>query len=248
MKGNLHTAKILALIPARGGSKGVPGKNIADLGGKPLLAWTAEAALAAESIDRIVVSTDSPEIAECAKRCCIPVPWLRPAEFATDDSPVILTVLHLLQKLEEEDNYIPDFVMLLQTTAPFRTAEDIDNAASLLASEQADTVLSVCEAREHPYTAKKINKYGELENFLDLPHEVTQANRQTYPPAYTLNGAVYISKRDILLERKSFYGDKVVPYIMPPERSLDIDTPFDLEIARILAERQGTSAASRENS
>jgi CMP-N-acetylneuraminic acid synthetase len=240
MKENRCQCKILCLIPARGGSKGVPGKNTADLGGKPLLAWTAEAAQAAESIDRIVVSTDSREIAECAEKCGISVPWLRPAEFATDDSPVILTVLHALSKLEEEDHYIPDFVMLLQTTAPFRTVEEIDNAVAVLNSEQADTVISVCESREHPYTAKKINKNGELENFLDLPLNITQANRQTYPASYTMNGAIYISKRDMLLERKSFYGDKVVPYIMPQERSLDIDTPFDLEIARILAERKAT--------
>ena len=226
-------SKILAIIPARGGSKGLPGKNIADLAGKPLIVWTIDAALKSQSIDRLIVSTDDQEIAKVAEKYGAEVPWMRSAELATDDSPVIMTVIDTLKRLEKE-GYFPDYVMLLQTTSPLRTAEDIDKSANLAFEKNADTVIGVCEAKEHPYLAKKINEYGQLENFMDLPTSITQTNRQNYPPVYTINGTMYIVKTKVLLEKESFYGDNVIPYLMPQERSIDIDTPWDMQLAGIM--------------
>lgn len=233
--------KVLAIIPARGGSKGVPGKNIADFGGKPMIAWTIEAARVAELIDRIWVSTDDQEIADCAEKYGVQVPWLRPDELATDAAPVILALVNAVEQLKEKEGYLPDYVLLLQPNVPFRTAEDMDNVIKMALDKDADSVVSVCEAQVHPYLSKKINEQGLLENFIEIPVSELQMNRQNLPEAYELNGALYLAKTELLLAQKSFYGDKTFAYIMPAERSIDIDTPWDMYLARlVINDRLGT--------
>ena len=228
--------KVLALIPARGGSKGVPGKNIADFGGKPMIAWTIEAAHHAELIDRIWVSTDDPEIAKCAEEYGVKVPWLRPDELATDEAPVILALVNAVETLREKEGYRPDYILLLQPNVPFRTTEDMDNVIKMAIEKDIDGVVSVCEAHVHPYLSKKINDEGYLENFIEVPMSELGLNRQNLPEAYELNGALYLVKTEILLDRKSFYGERTLAYVMPPERSIDIDTPWDMYLARLVLE------------
>lgn len=225
---------ILALIPARGGSKGVPGKNIADLGGKPLIAWTIEAALQSEYIDKVIVSTDDQEIADCAEKHGVKVPWLRSDELATDNAPVILALVDAVERLKKDEGYHPDYVLLLQANVPFRTTEDMDNVIKMAIEKSADSVVSVCAAQVHPYLSKKIDENGQISDFLDVPVPEMYRNRQNLPAAYALNGALYLVRTEILLEKHSLYGDSTLAYVMPPERSIDIDTQWDMHLARLI--------------
>lgn len=236
--------KILGIITARGGSKGVLGKNIADFGGKPMLAWTIENALSSDCIDKLVLSTDDQAIADVAEIYGLSVPWLRPSELAQDDSPAISALIHAVKKVAEED-YHPDYIMLLQPNIPFRSSEDIKNAVKILFDKSADSVVSICKTDNHPYLCKKIDKDGQLNDFMEVPIPETQRNRQNLPPAYSLNGAVYVVKTEILLNKKSLYGDKTYAYIMPPERSIDIDTPWDMYLARLIMKDKLVGAYSK---
>lgn len=231
---NLHAAKnrVLGLICARGGSKGIPGKNLTHLAGKPLIVHTIEAARQATRLDRVVVSTDSEDIATSARMHGAEVPFLRPAELAADDTPGIAPVLHGLRWLAEHQSYHAQFVMLLQPTSPLRTAEDINAAVELLDNAQADAVVSVTRAAQHPYWHKRVRDDGTLAPFLDVG--VTPTQRQNLPPAYALNGAIYLCRSKTLLARESFYADRTLAYVMPEERSLDIDTPWDLYLAELV--------------
>ncbi len=223
--------RILGLIPARGGSKGIHRKNLAKVAGKPLLAWTVEAARGSRSLDRLVVSTEDEEIAHVARECGAEVPFMRPTELARDDTPGIEPVLHALQSLERA-GYRPGWVMLLQPTSPLRTAEDIRCAIEVSTRPGVDSVISVCEAVPPPAWLKKIRADGSLEDYfsgIEVPPV-----RQGLAPAYALNGAIYLTRRDILLERRSFYGDRPMAYLMPRERSVDIDTDWDLKLADII--------------
>jgi CMP-N-acetylneuraminic acid synthetase len=228
---------ILGIIPARGGSKGVPRKNIAPLAGKPLLAWTVEAARASGVLDRIVVSTEDPEIAEVARRAGAEVPFLRPAELARDDSPGIDPVLHALDALDRQ-GYRPAWVLVLQPTSPLRKAEDIRGVEATARQTGADVVISVCEAVPPPAWMKQIASDGTLQDFFpqDLP-----ATRQMLPRAFALNGALYLARVSVLRQQKSFYGGPVYPYLMPRERSLDIDSLWDLELAEMILRRKEKS-------
>jgi N-acylneuraminate cytidylyltransferase/CMP-N,N'-diacetyllegionaminic acid synthase len=225
-------ARVLAVIPARGGSKGVPHKNIRLLGGRPLISYTIDAASGARLLDRTVVSTDDTEIAEIARQYGAETPFLRPAELARDESLAEPVLDHALGWLEEHESYLPDYVMLLQPTSPLRTAEDIDNAISLALEKDADGVVSVCPAKHHPYLIKRLGEDGQISDFLTLDR--TYKRRQDLPPAFGLTGAIYMVKRDILLESHTFYTDRTYPYIMPVERSLDIDTLWDFAMAELI--------------
>src|SRR5262245_38953077 len=154
--------RVLAIIPARAGSKTVPGKNLAPLVGTPLLAHSIAAARSARGVERVVVSTDGPEIVAAARRWGAEAPFLRPAELAQDDSPTIAAVLHAVQWLEEHEGYRPDYVLLLQPTSPLRTAGDIEAATALAVARDADTVVSVCEMKPHPFWAMRLSKDGSL--------------------------------------------------------------------------------------
>jgi CMP-N-acetylneuraminic acid synthetase len=223
---------ILALITARGGSKGLPRKNVLPLAGKPLIAWTIEAALASSGLNRVVVSTDDEEIADCARRWGADVPFMRPAELAGDGTPHIDVVEHAVHWLEINEGTQPDYVLLLQPTSPLRTAEDIEASIKLAGETGAPAVVSVCEAANHPYLVKRILEDGTLAAF--VPTEIAYLRRQTLPPAYVLNGAVYLNRREVLLREHTFTPPGTLPYIMPPERSLDVDTRWDFYLVNLI--------------
>jgi CMP-N,N'-diacetyllegionaminic acid synthase len=223
---------ILGLINARGGSKSIPHKNLAPLAGKPLIAWTIEAALKSRSLARIVVSTDDHEIAETARACGATVPFMRPAELAKDDTPGIMPVLHAVQWLAENENYCPEYVMLLQPTSPLRTTEDIEAAIQLARERGAEAVVSVTDAQTHPYWMKRVTEDGLLADFLSLKKDFFR--RQDLPRALSLNGAIFLVRRDSLLQGKTLHPARTYPYFLPAERALDVDEPWDLYLADLV--------------
>lgn len=228
----MNGSSILALVTARGGSKGIPGKNVALLGGRPLIVWTIEAALRSQAICRTVVSTDSEEIAGIARAAGAEVPFLRPAEFSKDDSPHVLAVEHALRWLELHESFRPDAVMLLQPTSPFRSAEDIDAAATIMGRSNAVAVVSVSEAKPHPFKTFRMTPDGTLDVF--VRSELAYLRRQDLPEAFAENGAIYLNRPDSLLRERSFIPPGTVPYVMPAERSLDIDSEWDLHVANLI--------------
>lgn len=223
--------EILGIIPARGGSKGIPGKNIKLLNGKPLIAYTIEEAIKCDCIQKLIVSTDSSEIAAEAKQFGAEVPFIRPNNLATDTASSIEVVLHAVNWLKEKECYIPDIVLILQPTSPLRTASDIKNVLIEMINTNADSLASVCEAAAHPFWMKKI-EHGKLLPFFETPNSYTR--RQDLPEVYQLNGAIYAVKTNVLVEKKSIYGDDTRAYIMPAERSIDIDNMLDWRLAEIL--------------
>ncbi|TFG71863.1 MAG: acylneuraminate cytidylyltransferase family protein, partial [Anaerolineales bacterium] len=223
---------ILAIITARGGSKSIPHKNIVTVAGKPLIAWTIETALGSILLDRVIVSTDDPEIAQVSRTLGAEVPFMRPADLAKDDTPGINPVIHAMQWLEENERYRPDYMMLLQPTSPLRMPEDINAAIDLAKDKQADSVVSVCPVHKHPYWMKQITDDGRLVDYA-LP-ERKYTYRQELPVVYALNGAIYLTRRDILLKKSSFYTKNTYAYIMPPERSMDVDTVWDLQLVDLI--------------
>ena len=227
--------KILGVITARGGSKGIPGKNIKELAGKPLIAYTIEAASASGIFDRIIVSTDDEKIAEVARAHGCEVPFLRPAELAQDATPHVAVLQHAVSFLKGKENYVPDYVMILQPTAPLRTSLHIREAAELLAATGVDSVVSVCEVPGHfnPRWQFTLNNANHLsiftgESFLDIVRR-----RQDLSRTYARNGAIYLFKTELLFDpiKPNFYGRDVVAYVMKHEESVNIDTMGDWEEA-----------------
>lgn len=227
---------ILGLIPARGGSKSIHNKNIAPLAGKPLLAYTFEAARESKRLTRTILSTDDSAIAEVGRTNGIEVPFLRPAELAADTSGMIDVIIHALNFLQKKEQYIPDAVVLLQPTSPFRKASHIDAAVDLLTSTGADSVVSIVEV-PHQFTPGSIMK---LENGRLTPYKQGPSilRRQDKPKLYGRNGpAVLAVRRSVLLEKQSLYGDDSRGFIMDARESIDIDTLLDLEIAEFFLTR-----------
>jgi CMP-N-acetylneuraminic acid synthetase len=234
-------ARVVAVITARGGSKGIPGKNIAKVGGKPLIAWTIDAALSSSTLSRVLVSTDSREIAQVAVDCGAEVPFIRPAELATDEAPHIAVLEHAVQWLAEESHPLPDYLMTLQPTSPLRTASDIDRAVGIAEAHEAMAVVSVCETGHHPYLAKTVTQEGTLTDF--IRKDVESLRRQDLPPVYALNGAIYLNRTESIRKDRTLLPKGTYAYIMPPERSLDIDAPWDLYLADlVLRDRFGNKA------
>ncbi len=231
--------KILALIPARGGSKGVPRKNIRDVGGRPLISYSIESALAiGKDFHRVIVSTDDPEIAEISKKFGAEVPFIRPNNLGGDKIPMLPVIKHAIQFVEEQDNIKLDWVFLLQPTAPMRSSGDIQAAINLAKKGDCDSVISVVQVfAVHPILMKRIEN-DQLLPFCIEEKEGTR--RQDYqPPAYMRNGAIYLTRRDVLMERNSIWGDIIRPYIMPEERSLNIDSEMDLKLVDfVIKEKQ----------
>jgi CMP-N-acetylneuraminic acid synthetase len=225
-------SEIIGLITARGGSKGIPRKNIVPLGGKPLIAWTIEAALASRRLSRVLVSTEDAEIAQVAATWGAEVPFIRPIELAQDTTPHILVMEHALRWLDEAAGLRPEYLLLLQPTSPFRAPEDIDAAIALAEAHAAIGVVSVCEMERHPYLAKRILADGTLSEFMTA--DTPLLRRQDWPPAYALNGALYLNRRESLLRDRTFLPPGTLGYVMPPERSLDVDTPWDLHLAELV--------------
>jgi len=222
--------RIHGLITARGGSRGIPRKNVLPLAGKPVLAWTIEAALASPRIDRVVLSTDDEEIARVGRQWGAEVPFLRPPELATADAGHFDVVLHALDWLRDDGDE-PDYVMLLQPTSPLRTATDIDNAVAVAERHGADSVVSVAESHDrHPYLMRRIGPVGQLELFVEAPVSGEPGSRrQALPPAYFLNGAVYLSRVRAMRSTGQLLPGKPYPYIMPANRSWQLDEPCDLD-------------------
>ena len=226
---------VVALVTARGGSKGIPGKNVQRVAGRPLIAWTIRAARESALVRRVIVSTDDDAIARASCAAGAEVPFTRPTELAQDTSSHIGVVLHALDWLEADEGRLPDYLLLLQPTSPLRTAEDIDAAIALAAQTGAASVVGVCPAHTHPYLAKSLSPQGRLADFLTIDRRA-YLRRQDLPPAYALNGAVYLTRPTILRQERTFLPADSVPYVMPAERSLDVDTLWDLNLLRLLME------------
>ncbi|MBC8549709.1 MAG: acylneuraminate cytidylyltransferase family protein [Candidatus Brocadiales bacterium] len=228
---------VLGVILARGGSKGVPGKNIKPLAGIPLIAYTIKTALKSKYLTRTIISTDDEEIADLSRSYGGEVPFLRPAELATDNANAIPVIQHALTTLEKTGDSIEyDVVMMLQPTSPFRTEQDIDGAIKLLDRTKADSVISVVDVDSH-HPARM--KYLEGDELIDPLFAETYENqpRQELVPMYIRNGAIYATRKIILLNG-SFKGLDCRAWIMPRERSLNIDTEMDFKYAEwLISER-----------
>jgi len=216
------TKKVLAIIPARGGSKGLPRKNILDLNDKPLITWTIEASLNSKYINKTIVSSDDDEILEISKKYGAEI-LKRPDEFATDISSSEAVVHHVIENTNEIYNYI----ILLQPTSPLRNTLDIDNALKELFSTDATALISVCEYDNKILKAFKENEFGYIEGISNNTYPFMR--RQDLPQTYMSNGAIYIIKVDKFLKNNSFFTDKTISFVMDDIKSLDIDTQVDLK-------------------
>lgn len=232
--------KIVAVIPARGGSKGVPRKNLRKVGGKPLIAWSIQCASASTLLDRTIVSTDDEEIADIARELGAQVPFIRPSELAADKTPGIAPMIHALRWLEEYEGYLPDALMCLQPTSPLRLGTDVDDAIKLARKRDALGVVSVTEARVHPFWLKRMDDQGRLDAFCKDTPDV--ARRQDLPKAWALNGAIFLADREMLLRQGSWYGPRTYALKMPHERSLDVDSLWDLQLVDLLLRNRDKNA------
>lgn len=226
---------MLALIPARGGSKGLPGKNIKLLNGKPLISYSIRSALNAKSVDRVIVSTEDKEIADIASEYGAEIPFLRPKELAQDNSKAIDAYIYTIEKLNDDlDDKISSFIVILPTN-PLVISEDIDNAIQLFKKMNADSVISYTEASHPPIWAIKISEDLKVSNYFDLKDQLL--NRQDIPQAYMPSGSIFIFRLSLLKSNK-YLSDNSFAYIMPRERSVDIDTHLDFEYAEFLIKRK----------
>lgn len=225
---------IIAIIPARGGSKSIPRKNIKLLAGKPLIVYTIETSLKCK-LDRVIVSTDDEEIAAISKKHGAEVPFIRPKELALDTTPMLPVLQHAVSYLEQDEKFRIDIVVLLQPTSPFREASDIENCIKKLKNEKADSVVTVCEAEHNPYFVMMRFQDDNLMPLLKTVKPVT--TRQDAPKVYRLNGAVYAVKRDVLMNENKIFTDNTKAVIMPQEKSIDLDRPLDFEFADFLIKK-----------
>lgn len=219
---------VLAVIPARGGSKGVPGKNIREVGGKPLIAWSIEAALGSRFIDRVILSSDAPEIIRVAMAHGCEVPFVRDARLAQDDTPTIEVVLDAIERCSGFD-----WVLLLQPTSPLRSAEDIDNAIEHCQQYNAPSCVSVCQATENPYWMFIL---GEGSRLRPLLPDAQFTRRQDLPVVHTLNGAIYLARTVWLKQHKKFISQDTIAHEMSAEHSIDLDTEADFQQLKFLLE------------
>jgi CMP-N,N'-diacetyllegionaminic acid synthase len=225
---------VLGIITARGGSKGIPRKNIAPLLGRPLLAYTADAALRSRRLTRVLLSTDSEEIAEVGRSCGLSVPFLRPAELARDDTPTLPVLQHAVTWVERGGERY-EAICLLQPTNPLRREEDIDACIDLLERSDAETVATILQvpAEYNPHWVYEKDAQG----YLRLATGETQPipRRQDLPPAFHREGSVYVTRREILMEGNCLCGKRFTGFVLDASRSVNIDEPEDLERAETLA-------------
>jgi len=233
--------RVLGIITARGGSKGIPGKNLKMLGGRPLLDYTIDAANDTP-LDRLILSTEDRKIADLARSLGCEVPFMRPAELARDETPHLPVIQHAATWLLEHEGYKPDIVLTLQPTSPLRSSADIAAALRMLELSGADSVVSVSEvpAHAHPMRMLRVDDTGHAVLFATgQPVRMRINRRQDLPKAWVMNGAVYACRTDVLFaDEPSLYGDRVVAYPMPAERSISIDTLDDWAEAERALERQ----------
>lgn len=227
----INNQKVLAIIPARGGSKGVLRKNTRNFCGKPLIAWTIEEALKCKYIDRLIVSTEDLEIATVAKEFGAEVPFLRPEQLAQDATPGIGPILHALDCLSKQENFNPDLTCTLQCTSPFRKTYHIDEALERIVAGGHDSIIGVCESEVNPYWMKRIEN-GRIKDFITT--KINYTRRQDLPKVYRLNGAIYIARTAVLLKKGNWYTNNTVPYVMDKASSIDIDDLQDFKIAEFL--------------
>jgi CMP-N,N'-diacetyllegionaminic acid synthase len=212
--------RVLAVIPARGGSKRIPRKNIRNLAGKPLIAWTIDEALKSRYIDQMIVSSEDEEIMQVAHAWGCDIPFVRPHELAGDDTPGTAPVLHALQMLP---GYA--YVVLLQPTSPLRIAQDIDDCMERLAEHQANACVSVAETDKSPYWLHTLDDAHHL-----YPIQIHTEKQSSASKFYIINGAVYAAKVDWLMDKQSFLSKDTVAFVMPSERSVDVDTEYDFRL------------------
>lgn len=223
--------KIVCVIPARGGSKGLPRKNLKLLAGKPLIAYTIGQALQSQYIDRTIVSTDDREIADISRQHGAEVPFLRPADLAGDHVATIDVLLHAVQWLEEQEKYDFDILVLLHATTPLRSVNDINSCIKMLVETKADNVFSVTEAHRNPY----FNMVeADEQGIATLAKKGDFTTRQSAPKVYDMNASIYVWWKDVLKNEKKIFLKKSLIYIMPKERSIDIDDDFDFKVAEFL--------------
>lgn len=231
----IENHRVVCVIPARGGSKGIPRKNIKKFADKPLIAYTIEQALLSKYIDRTIVSTEDHEIADIAKHYGAEVPFMRPETLAEDQVATVDVLLHAINWLEEEEKYSFDILVLLHTTTPLRVVKDIDSCIEMLQGTKTDNVFSVTEAHRNPYfNMVEINKSG----YAALVKQGNFTTRQAAPLVYDMNSSIYVWWKKLLKEKKKIFLDKTKIYIMPKERSIDIDDSIDFKIAEIMIEEQ----------
>ncbi|WP_339165019.1 acylneuraminate cytidylyltransferase family protein [Siminovitchia sp. FSL H7-0308] len=220
----------LAVIPARSGSKGIPGKNIIKVNNKPLIQYTIEAAKNSRYIDKIVVSTEDSLIAEVSINCGAEVPFLRPTHLASDTSKTIDVLIHVVEELKKRGSRY-DYIVLLQPTQPLRLSQHIDEAIEMIIQKQEESLVSITEVSEHPILMRTINESGETKNLLELNSTL---RRQDFPKFYKVNGSIYINKINDNFNSKTSLNDNKIGYIMDKKYDIDIDEPFDLEVLQLL--------------
>ena len=233
--------KSLAIVPARAGSKRLPGKNLRLLHGKPLICWTLEAALQAQGIDRVIVSTDSAEIAEVSRQSGADVPFMRPSDLAEDTTTTQDVIEHAIETLSKQGEQY-DRIVLLQPTSPLRTARHIEEALALFERKGALSVISVSPAEHPPQWINRLGPEGEMNHFLDAVNRKRRS--QDFAGYYQLNGAIYIADTDALLRHHSFYLDeRCYGYVMSRRDGIDIDTEIDWYVAEaLMGERKNDTA------
>jgi len=226
----INNRKVIAVIPARGGSKRLPRKNVLPLQGKPLISWSIAAGLDSNYVDQVIVSTDCDEIASVAREYGAEIPFMRPSEIAGDTASTDSAILHLLTELSTNDS---DIIVILQPTSPLRLAADIDAALDKLVAINGDGVVSVCECEHSPYWSNSLPNDGNMGAFIK---EGVQGKRsQDLPTCYRLNGAVYaFSVKSIIKNQGLSYTSSVYSSIMPTERSVDIDHALDFKLAEVI--------------
>ena len=227
---------VLVVIPARGGSKGLPRKNVLPLAGKPLIAWSIETALAVDGICRVVVSTDDVEIAQVSNEYGAEVPFMRPAELATDTASGTDVLVHALKASQDYYQEQYDWVLLLQPTSPLRLSEDIQEAFKIAESGDVDAVIGLKEVSEFPQWMKRQYQNGDIADYLD--GMIKPANRQDLDTPYIVNGAIYLIRSSMLEETGNFYTGVTKGYLMPKDRSVDIDDELDFKMAEWLLQKR----------
>ena len=236
--------KVLGIVIARGGSKGIPNKNVHELCGKPLLQYTAEAALSSQ-LSRVILTTECDQIEKVGRECGLEVPFKRPDELAQDDTPSLPVIQHAVKFLEDQGDRF-DAVLTLQPTNPLRLPSDINGSIELLESTGADSVISFVDVGEkHPARMKYIEDEGRV---IDPPfgEQFEGQRRQDLKPLYLREGSIYLTRRDVLMEGDSFKGEDCRAWMMPPERACNIDVPYDLTVAELMIEylaRQAKTAS-----
>lgn len=229
--------RVLGLIPARGGSKGIPHKNIRLLNGKPLLQYTAESALQAHCLTKVILSTDDEEIADVGRKCGLEVPFMRPLHLAQDSTPTLPVIQHAITWCEYTGDYY-DVICLLQPTNPLRQAKDIDACINLLRESQADAVVTVLPvpSKYNPHWVYFQALDGSLQ--LSTGEAVPLPRRQELPLAFHREGSIYVTRRDVIMNQNSLYGQRLLGYLISPEQSVNIDTLDDWRLAETLLKHQ----------